>query len=87
MTERINMAGDVIDAAGGSTAVARLFDVDVRVVSNWRKRGLPPETFHVLQGVLAKHGKEAPPSLWRQREAHEPSANAPQPEVTPEAAE
>ena len=70
MIERINTADEVIDAAGGTTAVARLFGIDVRVVSNWRKRGLPPETFLVFQGVLAKRRKKAPPSLWRQREIH-----------------
>lgn len=70
MPEQINTADEVIEALGGTTAVAGIFGVDLRVVSNWRRadRGLPPETFHAFQELLAAIGKTAPPSLWRQRE-------------------
>ena len=70
MAEGINTADEAIDAAGGSTAVARFFDVDVRVVSNWRKRGLPPDTFAGFRELLSAKGFDVPPSLWRQREVH-----------------
>lgn len=66
---RIKSAGDVIDVLGGTNTVARLLGTDPRSVSNWRQRGLPPETFYALSGLLKAKGLWAPPSLWRQREA------------------
>jgi len=69
----LNSATDVIDALGGTGAVADWLGVDVRVVSNWRVRGLPPETFLAFNTKLAKLGGwYAPPSLWRQKEPAKP---------------
>jgi hypothetical protein len=65
----IKTATDVIDRLGGTVAVAKLMGTDPRAVSNWRVRGLPPETFHAMDGLLRAKGLHAPPALWRQREA------------------
>jgi hypothetical protein len=68
-SSQIQTPGDVIDRLGGTVAVAKLMGTDPRAVSNWRVRGLPPETFHAMDGLLRAKGLHAPPSLWRQREA------------------
>lgn len=68
MSEQINSADEAIDLAGGTTKVANRFGVDVRVVSNWRVRGFPPETYAAWQEILKDIGRTAPASLWRQRE-------------------
>ena len=65
----IKSASDVIDKLGGTVAVAKLMGTDPRAVSNWRVRGLPPETFYAMYGLLKAKGLYAPPGLWRQREA------------------
>lgn len=69
MQDQINTADEVIDVLGGTRAVARLMGVDDRVVSNWRERGLPPETFVALTSKLKEKNLDAPPSLWRMRGA------------------
>jgi len=56
-----------IDALGGSTAVAQLFGLDERVVSNWRRRGLPPDTYYGMAPLLAELGREAPAVMFRQK--------------------
>ena len=55
MTQRLT-ANAAINALGGTYAVAALFDEDARVISNWRKRGLPPDTYEVLAPLLRKRG-------------------------------
>lgn len=72
MAEQINSADEAIDLAGGTTAVAKRFGVDVRVVSNWRTRGFPPETYAAWQEILKEIGRPAPRALWKQREALAP---------------
>lgn len=69
MNREINTADEVLDALGGTHAVALLFNIDDRTVSNWRSRGLPPDTYKVLSDELGKIGLTAPAALWRQREA------------------
>ena len=56
-----------IDALGGSTAVAHLFGLDERVVSNWRRRGLPPDTYAAMAPILAELERDAPAVMWKQR--------------------
>jgi len=56
-----------IDALGGNTKVAELFGVDERLVSMWRLRGLPPNTYAALAPLLTKLGREAPPVMFGQR--------------------
>jgi hypothetical protein len=69
MAEQINTADEVIDRLGGPTEVSRLIGVSIQAVTNWRTRGLPPETFVVLTTELNKKSLYAPPALWRMREA------------------
>ncbi|WP_224031176.1 helix-turn-helix domain-containing protein [Paraburkholderia caribensis] len=45
-------ASQVIDALGGTTAVARLCDVEPPSVSGWRRRGIPKSRMQYLR--LAK---------------------------------
>lgn len=52
----IKTAREAIDALGGYYAVAKLFGLDERVVSNWRTRGLPPDTYAVLGPLLREQG-------------------------------
>ena len=49
----IQNADQAIDALGGTSRVASLFGFDARVVSNWRARGLPPNTYDVMGRLLA----------------------------------
>jgi hypothetical protein len=56
-----------IKALGGSTKLAELFGLDERLVSNWRRRGLPPDTYVAMAPLLTALGREAPPIMWRQR--------------------
>ena len=65
----LRSANEVIDALGGTGAVAAWLGVDIRVVSNWRVRGLPPETYKAFNTELDRLGGwSAPASLWRQKE-------------------
>ncbi len=66
--EEINNADDVIDVLGGTFELARLFGANPRAVSNWRRRGLPPETYWQLKKALNDMGFDAPRALWKQRE-------------------
>jgi hypothetical protein len=54
MWHKINSADQAIDELGGTLKVATLFGVDERVVSNWRKRGLPPDTYTGLAPLLVQ---------------------------------
>ena len=61
----IPFATDVIDALGGTAAVARLTDRKMQHVSNWRAAGrFPADTFLVIGVALTAIGKAAPPTLW-----------------------
>lgn len=58
--------GEVIDALGGTAAVARLLGRSMTVVSNWKAGGcFPSNTYVVFQTALARIGLRAPDSLWR----------------------
>jgi hypothetical protein len=56
-----------IDALGGNTKVAELFGVDERLVSMWRLRGLPPNTYAAMAPLLVEAGRDAPAIMFRQR--------------------
>lgn len=60
-------ANTAIDALGGTLAVAELFGLTEQVVSNWRTRGLPPDTFDALGPILRRKGISAPGIMFRQR--------------------
>mgnify|MGYP001611466370 CR=1 FL=1 len=68
MAEQINTVDDVIDRLGGNTVLALALGLTPNAVGNWRERGLPPETFVALTGLLNAKDLYAPPSLWRMRE-------------------
>jgi len=58
----------VIEALGGPYAVAAIYAEDVRVVFNWMRRGLPPNTREVLGEALRLRRLEYDPYLaFKQR--------------------
>lgn len=71
MAAALKSTSEVIDALGGTTAVARRAGVDARVVSNWRLYpAFPAKTYLFFQAALAAHNRTfgtsyaAPNSLW-----------------------
>jgi hypothetical protein len=64
MIRGLDSAAAVIDACGGTAAVARLCDVGLPTVSNWRERGFPATTYAVLQAELKRRKHKAPDKLW-----------------------
>ena len=60
-------ANTAIDAMGGTLAVAELFGLSEQVVSNWRSRGLPPDTFAAMAPILRRRGFDPSPIMFRQR--------------------
>lgn len=66
----------VIDALGGTAAVARLTGRSMQAVSNWRERGFfTAPSFEPITKALAEQGLRAAPALWR---SIPPSALAPE---------
>jgi len=63
---RKRFAAMAIDKLGGSTEVAHLLGLDERVVSNWKRRGLPPHTHHALPPLLRELRIDAPPDMFGQ---------------------
>ncbi len=62
----------VIEALGGTDAVARLTGRKYSAAFNWRSfETFPPDTFLVMAKALRDGGFEAPPSLWRMVEVAE----------------
>jgi hypothetical protein len=58
--------GEVIDALGGTAAVARMLGRSMTVVSNWKAGGcFPSNTYVVFQLELSKLNAAAPDRLWR----------------------
>jgi hypothetical protein len=62
----LESAGAIIDAAGGTSKVARRFGVSPANVHHWRLRGFPSRSFTIWQDILKEIGVTAPPSLWKQ---------------------
>lgn len=55
----------IIEALGGTSAVAELSGVGLSAVSNWKKRGrIPSEKFLMFKEALAMRGDEADPVLF-----------------------
>lgn len=67
MWNKINTADQAIDALGGTTKVATLFGEDERVISNWKTRGLPANTYAVLAPLLVQRGVLFTGALFGQR--------------------
>jgi hypothetical protein len=72
MLDRAKFADQAIDALGGTMAVADLFKLDQRVVSNWRIRGFPPDTYAAIAPMLAARGRAVPPQFFGQRVLENP---------------
>jgi len=67
--QTIETASDAIDALGGTGAVAKLLQTTYGAVYQWRTRGLPRDTYIVLQHALTAKGLKVSPALWRLRGA------------------
>jgi len=60
-----NTVSSLVEALGGTNAVAKLTGNRQSVVSNWRKRGrFLARTFVRLSSTLQQHNLVAPNSLW-----------------------
>jgi hypothetical protein len=56
---------DIVDALGGTVAVATLAAVGPSTVSNWKARGgIPPENFMKLSAALERRRLQADPALF-----------------------
>jgi len=62
----LKTAAQVIDVLGGTTEVARLFGFDRRIVSNWKTRNFPPESYLAFTQLLESKACRASPTLWKQ---------------------
>ena len=61
----LNSVDEVIEALGGTTAVASLAGVGVPAVSNWSKRGrISRGSFMTVRDALAAKGKEVSPAVF-----------------------
>jgi hypothetical protein len=64
--ELLNTVDGVVEALGGTGAVARLTKRTDSAVSNWRKVGkFPSSTIFMITGALEQIGFTAPPKLFR----------------------
>ena len=68
MMSKLRTAAEVIDALGGTQAVADIFGLNYGVVWNWRGRGLPADTYAVMQRELAGIDCIGADHIWNQRE-------------------
>ena len=66
MTSELCTTVAVMDALGGTRAVADLTGREYGAAFNWRGfETFPPDTYLVMTQALEAQGKTAPPSLWR----------------------
>ena len=63
----VSTATEAINVLGGTSAVAALFGISYRVVSNWHTRGLPPDTYAVMAPALTAQGCTFSPLLFAQK--------------------
>jgi len=68
-TDPLPTASAVIDALGGTAAVAKLSERSMQSVTNWRAANrLPADTYLLLQAALKRRRLNAPAALWGIRE-------------------
>ena len=66
MSKSLLTVSEVIQALGGTKAVAQLFDLREAAVGNWRiANAMPPHTFTKIQAELMARGTTADISLWK----------------------
>ena len=66
MSKSLLTVSEVIQALGGTKAVAQLFDLREAAVGNWRiANAMPPHTFTKIQAELMASGTSAYISLWK----------------------
>ena len=76
-TITLTSAGQVIDALGGTVALARMLSVSAAAVSNYRARNaFPSNSYLALGNALAAQGASAPASLWGMRALGAPARTA-----------
>lgn len=79
MNSPLTSTSEVIDALGGTAAVARMLNAKMQSVSNWRAtQTFPPQTYVAIKAELRKIDRDAPDSLWRMLGTESP---IPAPEV------
>jgi hypothetical protein len=70
MATQLETVGEVVDALGGTGAVADMVNNTDAAVSNWRSAGrFPANTYILIRGELKKIGRRAPDSLWSMKMA------------------
>jgi hypothetical protein len=50
----------IVEALGGPAATAAILDVVPSAISNWKRRGIPPGSFLLLEKALVARGKSKP---------------------------
>jgi hypothetical protein len=66
--KKVETPAQVIDALGGTRAVATLLKEHYPTVWIWRERGFPATHYKLFSRILSKYRVTAPASLWGQRE-------------------
>lgn len=61
---RLTTATDVIDALGGTQAVARLLDVGASAVSNYRRLGFPARAYYRLSQACTQRGLDVAEAVF-----------------------
>jgi hypothetical protein len=65
MSRTLFKVTDVINALGGTKAVAAMFDLKEAAISVWRvNNAMPPHTFTKIASELLSRGMTADMSLW-----------------------
>jgi hypothetical protein len=66
---KLSSADEVIDALGGTVAVARLSGRSKQAVSSWRSnKRLPSNSYLLLSAALRERNLSAPAALWNMTE-------------------
>ena len=84
---RLSSAHEVIDALGGTNAVAELLDIGASSVSNYRKQGFPARAHFILAKICAERGLDVADAVFGgyQTKAR-PQTAAPSPAPQPDSA-
>jgi ATP phosphoribosyltransferase regulatory subunit len=61
---RLSSASDVIDALGGTNAVAELLDIGASSVSNYRKQGFPARSHFILAKICNERGLDVADAVF-----------------------